>query len=100
MTWKKNVNDSKNKTKKRPVALNPNLPFEDVNSSSDANSATLNEGGLLGNDGLSDKKTRISDEETEERRSLAAEFEAQGNKLAEVTFTNFSCIKIEFTITN
>lgn len=86
MTWKKNVNDSKNKTKKRPISLNPNLPFEDVDSSSDANSAAepLNEGELLGNDGLSDKKTAISDEETEKRRSLAAEFEAQGNKLAEV----------------
>ncbi|KAH6759179.1 Tetratricopeptide repeat superfamily protein [Perilla frutescens var. frutescens] len=85
MTWKNTVNDSKNKTRKRPISLNPNLPFEDVNSSSDSNSAAepLNEGKFLGNDGLSDKKTTISDEEAEERRNLAGEFEAQGNKLAE-----------------
>ncbi|KAH6782621.1 hypothetical protein C2S51_007914 [Perilla frutescens var. frutescens] len=86
MTWKNSVNDSKNKTRKRPISLNPNLPFEDVNSSSDANSAAepLNEGTFLGNDGLSDKKTTISDEEAGERRNLAGEFEAQGNKLAEM----------------
>ncbi|KAH6782619.1 Tetratricopeptide repeat superfamily protein [Perilla frutescens var. hirtella] len=85
MTWKNSVNDSKNKTRKRPISLNPNLPFEDVNSGSDANSAAepLNEGKFLGNDGLSDKKPTISDEEAEERRNLAGEFEAQGNKLAE-----------------
>ncbi|KAH6821439.1 hypothetical protein C2S53_006270 [Perilla frutescens var. hirtella] len=79
MTWKNSVNDSKNKTRKRPISLNPNLPFEDVNSSSDANSAPepLHEGKFLENDGLSDKKTTSSDEGAEQSRNLVGEFEAQ-----------------------
>lgn len=87
MTWKKNVNDSRIKTRKRPISSNPNLPLEDVNSSSDANSAaqTLKEGDLLGKGGLPDKKVMTSDEEAEERRNLAGDFEAQGNNLAEVS---------------
>ncbi|KAH6818235.1 Histone superfamily protein [Perilla frutescens var. frutescens] len=63
---------------------------------SDANSAAepLHEGKFLGNDGLSDKKTMISDEEAEQRGNLAGEFEAQGNKLAEIPgfFYIFSCV--------
>ncbi|KAL8485404.1 hypothetical protein ACS0TY_027635 [Phlomoides rotata] len=80
MTWKKNVSDGK--SKKRPIAFNPNLPFEDVNTSSDANSAAepLMEDELLGKDGGSIKNT---DDEAEKSRNIAREFEAQGNKLAE-----------------
>ncbi|KAL8481942.1 hypothetical protein ACS0TY_028184 [Phlomoides rotata] len=80
MTWKKNVSDGK--SKKRPIAFNPNLPFEDVNTSSDANSAAepLKEDELLGKDGGSIKNT---DDEAEKSRNIAREFEAQGNKLAE-----------------
>lgn len=88
MTWKKNANDSKNKTRKRPISFNPNLPFEDVNSTSDANSAAaepLNQGELHGEGALTDKKITISDDdEAEKSRNLAGEFEAQGNTLAEV----------------
>ncbi|KAK4429606.1 Tetratricopeptide repeat protein 33 [Sesamum alatum] len=85
MTWKKNVADNKNKTRKRPISFNPNLPFEDLNSSSDTNTmvAPLKEGESLGNDDVSKKGTTISDEEDEKRRDLAQDFEAQGNKLAE-----------------
>ncbi|KAL0351537.1 UNVERIFIED_CONTAM: Tetratricopeptide repeat protein 33 [Sesamum calycinum] len=52
MTWKKNVGDSKNKTRKRPISFNPNLPFEDLNSSSDTNTTaeSLKEGEVLGNE--------------------------------------------------
>ncbi|KAL0326120.1 UNVERIFIED_CONTAM: Tetratricopeptide repeat protein 33 [Sesamum radiatum] len=85
MTWKKNVGDSKNKTRKRPISFNPNLPFEDLNSSSDTNTTaeSLKEGEVLGNEDVSKKGTTISDEEDEKRMNLAQDFEAQGNKLAE-----------------
>lgn len=81
MTWKKkNPNDTKNKTRKRPISFNPNLPFEDVTSTSAANSAAE----LLGEGALTDDKITVTDEEAEKRRNLAGEFEAQGNTLAEV----------------
>ncbi|XP_047959039.1 uncharacterized protein LOC125204421 isoform X1 [Salvia hispanica] len=86
MTWKKNVNDTKNKTRKRPISSNPNLPFDDVNSTSAANSAPepLIEAELPGKDTLPEKKITVRDEEAEERRNLAGKFETQGNDLAEV----------------
>ncbi|KAI3464572.1 hypothetical protein Pfo_021235 [Paulownia fortunei] len=85
MTWKKNLSDSKNKTRKRPISFNPNLPFEDLNSSSDTNTTAepLKEGELLGDNDVSNKKTSLSDEEDGKRKNLAQDFEAQGNKLAE-----------------
>ncbi|KAL0360285.1 UNVERIFIED_CONTAM: Tetratricopeptide repeat protein 33 [Sesamum radiatum] len=85
MTWKKNVGDSKNKTRKRPISFNPNLPFEDLNSTSDTNTTaeSLKEGESLGNEDVSRKGTIIADEEDEKRRNLAQDFEAQGNKHAE-----------------
>ncbi|PIN16484.1 hypothetical protein CDL12_10865 [Handroanthus impetiginosus] len=85
MTWKKNPSDSKNKTRKRPMSFNPNLPFEDLNSSSDTNTTAepLKESELLGNNEENNIKTSLSDEEDEKRKSLAQDFEAQGNKLAE-----------------
>ncbi|KAL0438145.1 UNVERIFIED_CONTAM: Tetratricopeptide repeat protein 33 [Sesamum latifolium] len=85
MTWKKNVGDSKNKTRKRPISFNPNLPFEDLNSTSDTNTTaeSLKGGESLGNDDVSKKGTTVSDAEDEKRRNLAQDFEAQGNKLAE-----------------
>ncbi|KAL0314368.1 UNVERIFIED_CONTAM: Tetratricopeptide repeat protein 33 [Sesamum angustifolium] len=51
------VGDSKNKTRKRPISFNPNLPFEDLNSSSDTNTTaeSLKEGEGLGNEDVSKK---------------------------------------------
>ncbi|KAL7117883.1 hypothetical protein ACP275_03G100500 [Erythranthe tilingii] len=84
MTWKKNPNDSnKSNSRKRPISLlNPNLPFEDFNSTSDKIEPPR-EGELLGNDDVSNNKTSRSDEEDEKRKNLAQDFESQGNKLAE-----------------
>ncbi|KAL8059570.1 hypothetical protein ABFX02_03G096500 [Erythranthe guttata] len=83
MTWKKNLKDSKkSNSRKRPISLNPNLPFEDVNSTSDSPEPPM-EGELLENDGVSNNKTSRSDEEDEKRKNLAQDFESQGNKLAE-----------------
>ncbi|CAA0831694.1 Tetratricopeptide repeat (TPR)-like superfamily protein [Striga hermonthica] len=78
MTWKKNTSDSKSKTRKRPILLNPNLPFEDINSSSDADTTPEK----LAND-VVQEKTSLPDEEDGKGNNLAQEFEAQGNKLAE-----------------
>ncbi|KAL1533565.1 tetratricopeptide repeat protein 33 isoform X2 [Salvia divinorum] len=101
MTWKKNVNDTKNKTRKRPISSNPNLPFEDVNSTSGANSTAepLNDGELLGKDPLPEKTITVSDEEAEERRNLAGQFEAQGNNLAEEGKYREALVKWEAAIT-
>ncbi|EYU32490.1 hypothetical protein ABFS82_03G094300 [Erythranthe guttata] len=83
MTWKKNPNDSKkSNSRKRPISLNPNLPFEDVNSTSDS-AEPPREGELIGNDDVSNNKTSRSDEEDDKRKNLALYFESQGNKLAE-----------------
>ncbi|XP_057795647.1 uncharacterized protein LOC131011816 [Salvia miltiorrhiza] len=95
MTWKKNVNDSRNKTRKRPISSNPNLPFEDVNPAAEP----LNECELLAKGGVPDKNIRISDEEAEERRKLAGEFEAQGNNLAEEGKYREALVKWEAAIT-
>ncbi|GER49143.1 tetratricopeptide repeat protein, partial [Striga asiatica] len=78
MTWKKNTSDSKSKTRKRPILLNPNLPFEDINSSSDADTTPE----PLAND-VVQEKISLPDEEDGKRKNLAQDFEAQGNKLAE-----------------
>ncbi|KAK6114939.1 hypothetical protein DH2020_007208 [Rehmannia glutinosa] len=85
MTWKKNLSDSKGKTKKRPISFNPNLPFEDLNSSFDTNTKAepLKEDELLGNDVVGNKKTSLPNEEDDNSKNLAQDFEAQGNKLAE-----------------
>ncbi|KAK6132252.1 hypothetical protein DH2020_034012 [Rehmannia glutinosa] len=85
MTWKKNVSDSKGKTKKRPISFNPNLPFEDLNSSFDTNTKAepLKEDELRGNDVVGNKKTSLPNEEDDNSKNLAQDFEAQGNKLAE-----------------
>ncbi|KAG6390429.1 hypothetical protein SASPL_148163 [Salvia splendens] len=101
MTWKKNVNDTKNKTRKRPISSNPNLPFEDVNSTSDANSAPepLIEAELPGKDTLPEKNITVRDEEAEERWNLAGKFEAQGNDLAEEGKYRESLVKWEAAIT-
>ncbi|KAL7155816.1 hypothetical protein ABFS83_03G101200 [Erythranthe nasuta] len=83
MTWKKNLKDSKkSNSRKRPISLNPNLPFEDVNSTSDSPEPPR-EGELLGNDDVSNNKTSRFDEEDDKRKNLAQDFESQGNKLAE-----------------
>ncbi|KAG8378213.1 hypothetical protein BUALT_Bualt08G0114400 [Buddleja alternifolia] len=84
MTWKKNLSDSKSKNRKRPISINPNLPFEDLDSTTDNTAAEqLKEGESVRNDDVCDKKTSISDEEDEKRKNLAQDFEARGNKLAE-----------------
>ncbi|KAL3845485.1 hypothetical protein ACJIZ3_002888 [Penstemon smallii] len=76
MTWKKNPNDIKNKTRKRPI----NLPFEDINSNTeDTTPQPLKEAQVLGND----KPSVSHQEDDDKRKNLAHEFEALGNKFAE-----------------
>ncbi|XP_051139206.1 uncharacterized protein LOC127256999 [Andrographis paniculata] len=84
MTWKKTPNDSKSKTKKRPIAFNPSLPFEDPNSISNSKSETSSSAAAesLGEDDV-EKKPSVMISDDEEMKALALDFEAQGNSLAE-----------------
>ncbi|KAL6515500.1 hypothetical protein OROHE_018534 [Orobanche hederae] len=77
MTWKKSTNEGKSRTRKRPA--NPNLPFEDLNSSFDKKE----EGESRGNDDGNKKTPPFPDEEDGKMKNIAEDFEAQGNKLAE-----------------
>ncbi|KAL6525034.1 hypothetical protein OROMI_030627 [Orobanche minor] len=77
MTWKKSTNEGKSRTRKRPA--NPNLPFEDLNSSFDEKK----EGESRGNDDGNKKTPPFPDEEDGKMKNIAQDFEAQGNKLAE-----------------
>ncbi|KAL6511991.1 hypothetical protein OROGR_021588 [Orobanche gracilis] len=81
MTWKKSPNEGTSRTRKRPA--NPNLPFEDLNSSFDKDEGESrgNDDVIHGNDD-GNKKTP-PDEEDGKRKNIAQDFEAQGNKFAE-----------------
>lgn len=80
MTWKKKISgDAKNKARKRPISSD--LPFEDLDSTSHADNEAQSQ--LPTNN-----KTSPLEEEDQKTKNLAMDFQAQGNKLAEVLLSS------------
>ena len=87
LTWKNKNKDNK----KRPlgaISLYPDLPFEHQNDKAEANTTLPHQEN--GDDALNKDPTDVSvSDDSSDVKKLARSFQAQGNKLAEVTFFFF-----------
>lgn len=88
MTWKKTQSNTANNAARKRKIVNPNLPFDYANSDTDTSAAAERpkEPEDSRNNGVRNTNAAVSEVDGEKTKNIAQEFEAQGNKLAEVIF--------------